>query len=449
MRSEIMLCRVAMLALGLGLVGPLGCGNDEGKTWPYGTIDVGWFEDAGDAAVDAGASEPGLPPAKTLFDPMGIHEVQLVVADATWQKIVDNAKNHKLVRDWHQADLRVDGKLYGKVGLKNFGEGSQIGQPEKPNFRIKFNYYDDTAKGPQNMRNLRFKAAGSDRSFVREPLFYAMAHSIGVAAPRTSFASVRINSTSYGLYQIIEHADKRLFKHNFGNNQGKNFDVGDTCNGFNCPKGDCSKVTKYFRIEHDLAEGETPDFGPVIAIATVMAEASDDTLVAELGKLFDMDNLIGTYAIEAMASDHDGLSAGGANFELYQDEEDKRMHLIRNGADGSFKDLYKLDKPWGPPNVWCQGRHDDFYTRAMSHPELRAMVDAKMRLLQCGPFAKDWYLPWLEARRQRLTYELSRPGETAAFNPADLGGNMDDIVAYMVGREQTVRQRLGPCDGDK
>ena len=436
---------VFLLTIALATAFAAGCHEDD-KTWPYGTIDVGWFDDAGDATVDAGTTEPGLPAATELFDPLGIHEVQLVVSVAVWDKIVGNAKDHHLVRDWHQADVRIDGKLYSKVGLKNFGEGSQIGNPDKPNIRIKFNQFDDSAKGPENMRNLRFKASGSDRSFVREPMFYDMARAIGVAAPRTSFAHVRVNSKVFGLYQVVEHADKRLFKRNFGNNQGKNFDVGDTCNGFNCPKGDCSDVTKYFRIEHDLAPGEAPDFGPVVAIATAMAESSDDDVVAAVGKVFDMDNLLGVYALEAMASDHDGLSAGGANFELYQSEDDKLMRIIRNGADGSFKDLYKLDKPWGPPNVWCEGRHDNFYARAASHTGLRAVLDAKMRQLQCGPFAKEWYLPWLEARRQRLSDELSRSGETADFKASDLGGNMDDIVAYLVGREQMVRQRLGPCE---
>ncbi len=410
-----------------------------------------WFPDGSGPTYDAHSGEdvelppPGFPPAKELYDPLGIHEVKVVVPAATWKVILDNAKDTELVRQWHLANVIIDGTTYENVGIKNFGDGSQQGNPGKPNVRIKFNQFVDKAKGPEKMRNIRLKASGSDRSFVREPLFYAMSRAIGLAAPRTSYARVRINDEVYGLYQVLEQADKRLFNHNFGNTKGLNFDVGSSCNGFNCPKGNCPKIIKYFEINHDLVDGAKPDFSTVIALATAIDEATEDELASRVGKIADMDNLLGIYAMEAMASDHDGLSAGGANFELYQDLETGLMHVIRNGADGSFKSLYELDHPWGPPNTWCSGRKDKFYSRASVNPGLRKGLDDKFRKLQCGPFAKTWYLPWLEARRQLIIDELGFEGEKAGFHPGDAGGQIDDIIVYLVGRAQMIGKRLGPC----
>ncbi len=404
--------------------------------------DAGPTEDAIDLPL-------GFTQASELFAPLGQHDIRVIVPADRWQQFLANALEADtdiLPRNWHQADVFIDGVKYSQVGIKNFGDGSQQGNPGKPNIRIKFNRFVDKAKGPEKMRNLRLKASGSDFSFVREPLFYAMARAIGVAAPRTSYARVQVNNVPYGLYQLIEQADKRLFKHNFGNTKGLNFDVGSSCNGLNCPDGNCEDIVKYYEINYDLPEGVTPDFSAVINLAKVIKDASELDLAERVGKIADLDNLLGTYAMEAMASDHDGLSAGGANFEFYQDLETGLLNVIRNGADGAFKSLYEIDHPWGPPNTWCSGRKDTFYSRAIVNPPLRKLLDKKLRALQCGPFQKDWYLPWLEARRVPLIEELKPPSKRMSeFEPADAGGEIDNIIVYIVGRAKMIEQRLGPC----
>jgi len=42
--------------------------------------------------------------------------------------------------------------------------------------------------------------------------------------------------------------------------------------------------------------------------------------------------------------------------------------------------------------------------------------------------------------------ELDAPSRRKSeFEPADAGGEIDDIIVYLVGRAQMIAQRLGPC----
>ncbi len=166
--------------------------------------------------IDAGASDSGaagamkgLPKATKLFDPEGVHEVELIVPEASWKAILVNAHDIKLERVYHKATVRIDGESYLNVGVRNFGDGSQQINPKKPNVRIKFNEFNDALHGPEATRNLRLKAAGSDAGFLKEPLFVTLLNSLGVAAPRFSFAHVKINGVFTGPTRCLSSRTSR------------------------------------------------------------------------------------------------------------------------------------------------------------------------------------------------------------------------------------------------
>ncbi len=210
----------ALSLLTLGSLWVLACGGGETVVDASASADSSVAPDSGDSGVasgpadttsnDAAAASSGLPPAKQLFDPQGKHEVLISTAASDWAAILADAADQTRVRDYHVATLTIDGTVYAKVGIKNFGDGSQDVNPKKPNIRIKFNQYDEKLHGPEGVRNLRLKAAGDDPGYVREPLFYSMVASLGVAAARFSFARVQINGVGYGTYQVFEQADKQM-----------------------------------------------------------------------------------------------------------------------------------------------------------------------------------------------------------------------------------------------
>jgi hypothetical protein len=399
---------------------------------------------APEAGEDGAVSGGGLAPAKGVFDPLGIHEVAVEISEGDWKQLLANAADPKLERPWLEADVTIDGVLYAGVGVRNFGDGSQQENPKKPNIRVKFNAFDPALRGPEKLRNIRLKAGGGESTFLREPLFYDMLRAVSLPAPLFSFARVRVRGQAYGLYQLFEHPDERMWKRLFGNTDGRDYDPEDGCIGLNCPSKGCATIATHYTAEHETPVGQQPDFGPLISLVETIATAPDAELEARLAKLIALDSVIGVYALEAVASDYDGLAAAGTNFEIYQDSASGLMHVIRGGADGTFAHIYDLDKPWGEPNHWCGDRSDHLYKRLLVVPALRQRLDKAMRALHCGPIAKEWVYPWLERYKAPLLAELAQ--DPKILWPAeDITGAIGEIATYLVARRHSLDQRFGAC----
>lgn len=397
-----------------------------------------------DATSDTDVTEPAsLPAAATLFDANGLHVIALQLDPADWKAYLvgaaqaDGSKTYV----WYHAKATVDGQVWADIGMRGFGNGSQLDNPKKPNIRLKFDEYELKGKGPEGVHSIRLKSSGQDRTFVREPLVYDMARSVGGFGPHYSWAEVTVNNESYGFYQLLEQAEKHQFKNLFGNSAGNKYQSSEACVGFDCPPDGCEAL-KY------MYQGDPGDGAELADLAQAVTDSTPTTLLAVLNKRVDLDALLATYAVDALVSNLDGLAAAGQNFTLYVNDQTKLIELIMSGEDltfGNFKNAwYDIFAPWGMPNNWCPKRQDHLYLRILASPDVQPKLLAKMRALQCGAFLPQKInARLLELKTKLLPHLVADP--KGMYGQAEIEGAYTAISNYVAKRAKLLDQKLGPC----
>jgi len=393
------------------------------------------------ASYDQPPAELGAP--AQLFDPFGVHAVHITVDPANWAAYLDgvNKPDGKKVYDWYVATVSIDDVAFPNIGIRGYGNGSQITNPEKPNIRLKFDQFSFAGIGPAGEQSLRLKSAGQDATFLREPIAYELVRSVGGYAPRWSWALVTVNGVNYGIYQLIESVDKRLFKAVFGNNDGHKYESTIGCIGLNCPWGDCKKIPKAYKLDPG-------DGSELVALATAITTVTDEQFEVTVGGIINLDGLLAAYANDAVLSNIDGLASSGQNFTFYVNEATGKIEIIQTGMDltfGNFGDAwYDFLAPWGPPNSWCPGRIDWMFKRITQIPALKDKLLAKMRALQCGAFGAGKLVPVLAAY-QELLNKFVYKDPLSPYSADKLDQKYESLSEYVTLRTDALKVLLGPC----
>lgn len=411
------------------------------------------FDAQGDSAADVGAdvgvdATPDVMPTKLgtptqLFDPVGVHVVHLTVDPANWTAYLDGIDTGEAskVYNWYLAAVKIDGVDYADVGIRGFGYGSQLLNPAKPNIRLKFDQFTVDGSGPEGQHSFRLKAAGQDPTFLREPIAYDLNRAIGGHAPRWSWAHVTVNGVDYGVYQLFEHVDKRMFKALFGNNDGNKYEAAVGCIGLNCPWGSCDKIPSAYTLDPG-------DGSELVALAKAITNATDEQFEANVSELINMDALLADYATDAMLSNLDGLASSGQNFTFYVNTATGKIEIISSGEDLTFGNFgeawYDLLAPWGAPNSWCKGRIDWMFKRITQIPALKTKYLDKLRQLQCGPLSTKTLLPLIDAYAA-LVHSLVYNDPKGLVKAADLDNWYAALDAYIAQRADALQTLLGPC----
>lgn len=451
--------------LAASLVLAAGCAEDATPATGAGDADAAESADgAADTAGDVPAAIPvsdaggGLPAGDLkigtpteLFDPLGMHVVQVTLDPADWQKYLAGAAgpdSHKTY-DYYKASVTFDGIPYTNLAIKGFGNGSQLENPKKPNIRIKFDHFDPNLTGPEKEHAFRLKASGQDPTFLREPISSSLVRSLGGHAPRFSWATVKVNGEDYGPYQLQESVDKRMYSHDFGNNDGNSYQTLIACVGLDCAPGKCDVLKSTYVGEPGIATG-TADGHELAEIGQAIATSTPETLPAVLAEKLGLDGFLSDYAVEAVLSDLDGLAAAGQNFTFYIDEKSAKLHIVRTGSDLTFGNLgnafYDLSAPWGLPNSWCPKRADQLYLKIANSPPLKQQLDAKFRALQCGIFKNTTLVPITQQYQAALKPWIYKDPK-GLYNGKDneLDAAYLKLRNYVEKRQKTLLDRLGPC----
>ncbi len=378
--------------------------------------------------------------AKTLFDPVGVHEVKLTVSESDWTDYMALVAKKQKGTTWWPAAVTFDGKDYGEVGIRPFGFGSLNANPNKPNIRVKFDAIVDGKDGPDDVHSLRFKPSGQDNTWLKQILGPMIVQQIGGYGPRYSWARLWINGEAHGLYQLIEHVDKHFYKVNFGNDEGNEYQRKSSCMGLNCPGGICANLAGYYIGDPGAAT-------EVVALGTAVQSAPDATWPTALEGIVDLSSLLAQYAWEAISSDIDTLAAAGQNYTLYMNQETARMEFIPTGEDlvlGFKNSWYDLWAPWGPPNTWCKNRVDNLYARIVATPALKAKLTEVMQKAHCGPFSVKTFVPMIQAYKKLLWVDLTQDPK-GILTPTQIDTAYTALIDYVVKRNAYLDTTVGLC----
>ena len=152
--------------------------------------------------------------ADLLFNYDHVPVFDIFLPPEKWDALLVNARNE----EYAEVDACFEGKAIGKIGLRFkggkstlfscFDENNNLICP-RLSMKMKFSEYEDD-KRFFGLKRLNLQANRWDASMMREKLAYDAYREMGIAAPRASWAMVRVNGKSQGLYGTVEAIDGRF-----------------------------------------------------------------------------------------------------------------------------------------------------------------------------------------------------------------------------------------------
>ncbi|KYG06343.1 hypothetical protein BE21_35405 [Sorangium cellulosum] len=342
-----------------------GCGDDEGGTGGAGPGGSGGASAGGGGSGgtsaggggsggagtggEGGVSDGGAggeapmprcaPPDPTLADRDAdelyaadeVLRFDFLLPEERWAELKENARDEEYV----EAEACYEGKSLGVVGLRFkggygtlqmcFDEEGNLTCP-KLSMKVKFDEYVDGQRFYAQER-LNFHSMIWDPTKLHERIAYGLYREMGVAAPRSGWATLYVNGEPQGLFSMVEEVDGRFLESHFPGGQD-----GDLYKEAWPVTDDASYYAERIETNEDEATHER-----FVAFAAALASAEGDERLAALSQWADIEQLQRYMAVDEAIVNWDGVTtfyvdpAGGANnhnFYIYDEPSSGKFHLI-------------------------------------------------------------------------------------------------------------------------
>ncbi|HET9955336.1 MAG TPA: CotH kinase family protein [Polyangiaceae bacterium] len=303
----------------------------------------------GTGGSTTGATECGAPDASLakrerseLFESDHVPVFDLVLPPDAWSELKRTARDEKYV----EAKACYEGRAVGNVGLRFKGSYGTLlncfdaaGNQKCPklSMKVKFDKYtaDQRFFG---MKVLNFHSMIWDPSHLRERIGYRLFRDMGVVAPQSFFATLRVNGETQGLFSMVEEVDGRFTDDRFP----KNGD-GDLYKEAWPTSTDPEYYADHLETNEETATHEVPlSLGAALNQASSAAEAR-----SKLAEFVDLPNLYRYMAVDDAILNVDGVTAVYTdenssyalihNFYLYKEETRPQLWFIPWDLDSTFE----------------------------------------------------------------------------------------------------------------
>jgi hypothetical protein len=315
-------------------------------------------------------------PSDVMFDPAFVHQVEITLtsqaADRLW--VDPYAYVHGAV-SW-------DGFTFEDVGVRLKGKvGSFRDLNGKAGFKIDLGEWGDLRRlGGQQQITLNNNV--QDCAMIKTPVGYQVFELAGSAAPRVSYAWVRVNGTDYGLYTVPESIGDEFLERNYADPSGNLYDGKYAYyGGWNYTLIDFyPTVDDLFQLE----EGVDVGLADIFAITdAVQGNAYQPSYYAETGALVDWAEVHPFLAAEQLVGHVDGYAMNENNYRVYFDPTDGLAELIPWDLDNAYIE----DWMWGMS--WLSPR-GDLATFCWTDPACRSAQAAAAITVADAVEAVDW-----------------------------------------------------------
>lgn len=156
-----------------------------------------------------------------LFDREKIMTVDILMDDADWEDMLENA----VQEEYYRCDVVINGKTYYNVGIRPKGNTSltQVANDDTTDrfsFKLEFDHYD-SSQSCMGLDKLVLNNMISDNTYCKEYLSYSIMEYLGVETSLYSYASVSRNGENWGLYFALEAMEESYARRVFGNTYGE------------------------------------------------------------------------------------------------------------------------------------------------------------------------------------------------------------------------------------
>lgn len=257
-----------------------------------------------DLGVEAVPNAPGpVDPSDALFDPTRIATIALTMDASEWLTIRDNP----WAESWHRATFAWDGEVVADIGVRAFGQGSEIAG--KPGLKLSFEKFVEGTEF-RGLDELKLDNSSQDVGYLDEYVATTIMRRAGVPAARTGWARVTVNGAPAGFFVVLESIDDRYVERWFGHDDGVLYGMnsGYWGQGLNPMTDGLAWFEPQTKVDGDGTD--------LVALAEVVATGTD----AELAAVLDLDGFARESVARSVMGSMDAFSADGNNYYLYDDD---------------------------------------------------------------------------------------------------------------------------------
>lgn len=396
-------------------------------------------EDPTLAGQDAGA----------LFDYDHVPTFDIGLPQARWDDLLANAVDEQ----WEQVEACFEGKWIGTIALRFkgsygtlygcFDEAGELVCP-RLSMKLKFSEYDEDLRF-FGLKRLNFHANRFDDSRMKEKLAYDLYRAMGITAPRSAWAVIRVNGESLGLYGMVEELDGRFTEDRWpehpDGNLYKELWPTDT---------DASNITAALRTNED--DGDVSGF--VTFSQAVTAAPNEAGILDALAEFTELDHWARYMAVDDAIASYDGVTyfytdngswSHNHNYYFYEDapahftlvpwDVESTFWINPNHAAPHWTELpddCSLTYPYWEGLATAPGCDPIF--RAL-HLALESWRSAARELLD-GPFAEDAMLALIDS------HEAFIGAHARARETPTMYSTFDAAVGEMQNSIPRLRRRL-------
>lgn len=298
------------------------------------------------ALLVAPALASAASPADWMYEPATFAEIELTLPPSSYQELEEHPEDEYVRGTFSIARTGGAPGSAGafstpiEVGIRlKGGEGSFLEINEKAGFKIKFNKF---VKGQtfDGLEKLTLNNMAQDESMLHETLAYQAFRELGVPAPHTGFAYLRVNGKSYGLHLNIETQDKDSLEKQFGPflSPPQHLYEGEYGADVNTELWRASSEQKWEKLE--VQEGKSGSKADLQALVTKVGEASPP-FAERVAAVADLNEMTRMWVGEKYTGHFDGYSG------VAPDGNRPNNYYLYSDAGGKFQML-----PWGTDQTW-------------------------------------------------------------------------------------------------
>jgi spore coat protein CotH len=332
------------------------------------------------------------------------------------------------------------------VGIRSRGSGSR--SQTKLGLLVVFDHYT-TGQRFLGMQALVLKNLTQDPSFIHESTAMKFLRTMGISAPRESFAVVYINHAYFGVYALVEDVNEVSLPRFVGENTGYLFEYRWMFDyHFEYLGSDLTQYAPLLAPRTRETESLEAFYRPIEAMVRAMNDAADPDFVSAVSQYLDLNLFIRHVAIHDFVAENDGILgyAGLNNFYLYRFSGTTRHQFIPWDKDNTFISIIYGILQGHAENVLMR--------RAMQVPELRDLYFST--LIESADLAdridEGTTQGWLEREvlRQQALIEASALNDGhKPFTNDEFSAASSFMLQFAEGRSAFVRCEVARARGQQ
>lgn len=277
--------------------------------------------------------------AQDLYDPNVLRTINLTFNQANyWTLLQQNYASQTNIA----CDLTVDGVTYPNVGIRFRGNTSYTSLPagsQKTSFNIDMDWMV-AGQSLMGYNALNLNNGFHDPTFAREVVYNNIVSKY-IPNARANHVQVTINGQNWGVYINVQQYNKDLLRDYFDDEDGLRIKCANNPNGPGLRYNGANQ-SGYTGYEIKDDGGLADPWGALIAVANSVTNEPLATW-QNIDAVFAIDPSIWSVVFENLLTDDDSYVHKGADFMLYRNPVDGRMHLNQTDANETFTQV-----SWSP-----------------------------------------------------------------------------------------------------